>query len=417
MILRVFIEIFGTNEFTARIPSCLFGIITIPSIYIFGRELFSEKEGLVASFIISLSPWYIRWSQEARMYTELTVFTILALFFLYQATNKEKLTSYLLSSIFMTLAFYTHFAAILILGIIVLWLILKKFLDDKRSTINSKHLLAFFGLFFILSIPLVFIAFPQTIVFKSSGREFRWGVGINLYLLYLYGDSIGPTLTLFSVVGAIYLISQRKSAGYLLTAYALVPVVAFATLAFITDVATRYVIFTLPAYALLTAHPLIEIFENVWKGERSKKFQVVLLKNMNLNKFLALGFLFAAVLGLSNLPALYKYYTQEGHPDWKSACAYVDSMRNPEDLIATTGDKVVLLYLGKVDFKLSVELFELSIIDEIKNSHERVWLLLDEQRMEYIDPDLEIRNWLESDCEKMKEVHLIEIYLFTPQNY
>jgi len=416
LILRIVIETLGTTEFTARLPSCLFGIVTIPLVYLFGKQLFGEKEGLVASFIISLSPWYIRWSQEARMYTELTVFTILALYFFYRTIYKKTLTFYVLSVIFTILAFYTHYLAILILVIIAAWLISIKFFEKTKISINYKYLITFFALFFIFTLPLFLTIIPQTLTFKIGSTNSRWGLPIHIYFLMLFEDAIGPTLSLFSMVGVIYLISQRNRAGYLLTAYAAIPVATVSVLTFVTNVVPRYVIFTLPAFALLSSSLIIEIFEEIMKNAKEKKFHVIMLKNLELNKFLALGFVFATVISIINLPTLFEHYTKETHPDWKSACAYVASNMEPEDLIATTGDKAVDYYLGKVDYRLSIEFFEPRDLEEIQNSEEKVWLLIDKGRIPSIDPDYEFRAWLESDCELMAEPYSIKVYLFTPQS-
>jgi 4-amino-4-deoxy-L-arabinose transferase-like glycosyltransferase len=414
LILKIVIETLGTNEFTARLPSCLFGIATIPLVYLLGKQLFSEKEGLVASFIIAVFPWYVRWSQEARMYTELTVFTILALYFLYRTTYKETITSYILSAIFATLAFYTHYLAILILLIAAAWLISKRFLLNTESSTDYKGIIMFFGMFFILIVPLFFTIIPQTLIIKAGGSGLRWGLPIHIYFLMLFKDMFGPTLSLFSLVGTVYLISQKNNAGYLLTIYAAIPVITVSALTFVINVVPRYVIFTLPAFALLSSHLMIEIFERIMKCASEKKFRVIMLKNLELNRFLALGFVFAAVISAVNLTALYDYYTETTHPDWKSACAYVSSMMEPEDLIASTGDKVVYYYLGKIDFRLSIEFFEPSVFEEIKNSEGRVWLLIDKGRITSIDPDYEFRNWLEFNCELMMEPYRIKVYLFTP---
>jgi len=309
-----------------------------------------------------------------------------------------------------------HYLAILILVITVAWLISKRFFENTESSINYKYLIIFFGLFFVLTLPLFFTIIPQTLTFKIGGNGSRWGVPIHIYFLMLFEDAFGPTLSLFSIIGTIYLISQRNSAGYLLTAYAVIPVVTVSVLTFVTNVVPRYVIFTLPAFALLSSRLIIEIFVRIMKSAKEKEFHVIMLKNLELNKFLALGFVFAVVISIVNLPALFEHYTTETHPDWKSACAYVASVMEPEDLIATTGDNAVYYYLGKVDYRLSIEFFEPSVLEEIKNSDERVWLLIDKSRLQTIDPDNEFRNWLESNCELMKEPYHIKVYLFTPQN-
>jgi len=88
----------------------------------------------------------------------------------------------------------------------------------------------------------------------------------------------------------------------------------------------------------------------------------------------------------------------------------------PEDLIASTGDSAVNVYLGQVDFILAIDLFEPTIFDDIQSSEERVWLLIDKGRIQAIDPDYEFRTWLETDCELMQEPFRIKVYLYTPQN-
>ena len=415
VILRIVIETLGTNEFTIRLPSCLFGIATIPLIYFFGKQLFSEKEGLMASFLISVSPWHISWSQEARMYTELTVFILLALYFFYQTTYKETATPYVFSAIFTALAFYTHYSAILILGIIVFWLISKSFFGNDQRRLNYKHLMIFLGMFFILSSILFFITIPQTIAFKIGENRLRWGLPIDEYFKRLVQYDLGLILSVFSVAGALYLILQKSSTGYLLTAYALIPLVTFAVLTLSISVDTRYVVFTLPAYALLAAHLVIESFEKIKKSESKKEFRGLMSKKLDKNKILAFGFLFAIVLSVNNLYTFYfSYYRYKTRADWKSACEYVENRMTPEDLIAATGDKAVYYYLGKIDFNLSVELFEPGVFDEIKNANERVWLLIS-GLLQAIDPDNEFKNWIANHCEIMKRKNQITVYLFTPQ--
>lgn len=413
VILRLFVETLGTNEFTIRLPSCLFGIATIPLMYFFGKQLFSEKEGLLASFLISVSPWHISWSQEARMYTELAVFTLLALYFFYQATYKETVTPYVFSAIFTVLAFYTHYSAILILGIIVFWLISKGFFSNDQRRLNYKHLMIFFDIFFILSSILFFTIIPQTIEFKFGGNTLRWGLPIDEFFKRLVQYDLGLMLSVFSVAGALYLILQKSSTGYLLTVYALIPLVTFAVLTFSVSVDTRYVVFALPAYALLAAHLVIESFEKIRKSESKNKFRGVML-NLDKNKILAFGFLFAIVFSVNNLYTFYfSYYRYLPRADWKSACGYVENRMTTEDLIAATGDKAVYYYLEKIDFNLSVELFEPGTFDEIKNANERVWLLIS-GTLGAIDPDYEFRNWIANHCELMNTKNQIKIYLFTP---
>jgi uncharacterized membrane protein len=69
----------------ARALSALAGALTIPVIYLIGRQLRGPQVGLLAAFILTISPFNIRFAQETRMYTLLTLnagLAILALAYL-----------------------------------------------------------------------------------------------------------------------------------------------------------------------------------------------------------------------------------------------------------------------------------------------------------------------------------------------
>jgi len=408
LILRIFLETLGTSEFVARLPACLFGIATVPLIYVFGEHLFGEKEGIVASFIIALSPWYIRWSQETRMYTQLTVFTILALYFFCLATYKNTITFYVLSAIFMTLAFYTHYSAVFILGIIVFWLNTKRFFERKRSEINSKHLLIFFGVLCISCVPLFFTHIPHAIAIKLGGEDPRWGApSIGYFIFKLFSNEIGPLLSLFSILGAVLIVLKRNNAGILLILYAGIPLLTFSLLISWMNVSLHYLLFTLPAYALLSSYLIVEIVEKIKESDLDKELHVKVIKSVQINTLLSIEVMLVILLGIHNLPYLYYYYSYGEHPDWKAACSFVESQLDPEDVVVSTRIETVEYYLGRVDYKLSEENFV-----EIKNSQRRVWLLIDEWRIDAIDPDHVIRDWLTFNCTLMFQDRLIEVYLF-----
>lgn len=66
-ILWVFTNLLGTAEIIVRMPSVIFGVLTIYLTYLVGKE-FSKKVGLIAALLMSLAPLHIYYSQEARPY-------------------------------------------------------------------------------------------------------------------------------------------------------------------------------------------------------------------------------------------------------------------------------------------------------------------------------------------------------------
>jgi uncharacterized membrane protein len=69
----------GDGEAQARSLSALMGTLTIPVIFLIGRRMAGAGVGLIAAFILALSPFHVRFAQEARMYTLLTLNASLAI--------------------------------------------------------------------------------------------------------------------------------------------------------------------------------------------------------------------------------------------------------------------------------------------------------------------------------------------------
>ncbi len=62
-----------------RLFSALVGIGTIPVVYALGRRLFNRQVGVVAAWLLALSPWHIWYSQETRMYALVCLWGALSL--------------------------------------------------------------------------------------------------------------------------------------------------------------------------------------------------------------------------------------------------------------------------------------------------------------------------------------------------
>ncbi len=65
-----------------RLFSALCSILNVPVIYLLGRRIAGKQLGLLAAFILAVSPFHVWYAQEARMYALLSLLTSLALYFL-----------------------------------------------------------------------------------------------------------------------------------------------------------------------------------------------------------------------------------------------------------------------------------------------------------------------------------------------
>ncbi|HVY55961.1 MAG TPA: glycosyltransferase family 39 protein, partial [Thermodesulfobacteriota bacterium] len=80
-ILHCWVSLFGDSEFSVRFPSAIFGSLSILAIYAIGNLLFGRKTGLIAALILATSVFHVWFSQEARAYTLLTLFTLLSFYY------------------------------------------------------------------------------------------------------------------------------------------------------------------------------------------------------------------------------------------------------------------------------------------------------------------------------------------------
>jgi mannosyltransferase len=107
LVLRYWIGLFGDSEFSVRFPSALAGVLAV-AIYKVGQFLFGRSTGLIASLLLTLSPFHIAYSQEARVYSLMTLLAVLSFYFFLEVlakSNAAARTGYILST---TALLYCH---------------------------------------------------------------------------------------------------------------------------------------------------------------------------------------------------------------------------------------------------------------------------------------------------------------------
>jgi len=81
LLLHFVVKLTGQSEFALRFPSLAFGVLTVPLLYAVGKYLFDDRRvGLLAALFGAISPLYLWYSHEARMYTMLTFLGLLSFY-------------------------------------------------------------------------------------------------------------------------------------------------------------------------------------------------------------------------------------------------------------------------------------------------------------------------------------------------
>jgi len=92
--------LFGESEFVLRFLPALLGVMTIPVIYLIGKEFRDKNVGLLAAALLTFSPFHIFYSQEARAYAPMLFFFSLALLFYIKAYRSNETRSWVIFGIF-----------------------------------------------------------------------------------------------------------------------------------------------------------------------------------------------------------------------------------------------------------------------------------------------------------------------------
>ena len=91
MLVRLATQILGPVEWVMRLPALVAGTLAIGVFYMVGRSFFrDERIGLLAAWLLALLPVHVGYSQAARGYSLLVLFSASAVFALWRAMNGSR---------------------------------------------------------------------------------------------------------------------------------------------------------------------------------------------------------------------------------------------------------------------------------------------------------------------------------------
>ncbi len=114
VIAHLSVSAFGTTPSALRLPAVLFGVAAIPLLYFAGRAVTDRLEAGAAALILTFSYHHIWFSQNARGYTALLFFVMLATVALirwFETGSRSSLVVYALST---ALGAYAHLTMVLV---------------------------------------------------------------------------------------------------------------------------------------------------------------------------------------------------------------------------------------------------------------------------------------------------------------
>ena len=87
------IAVLGETAATVRLPAILFGVASIPLLFLLGRSVATTHEALLSAALLTFSYHHVWFSQNARGYTALLFWTLLCTLLYYRGLEVEALAA------------------------------------------------------------------------------------------------------------------------------------------------------------------------------------------------------------------------------------------------------------------------------------------------------------------------------------
>ena len=98
----------GETAWTVRLPAIIFGVASIPLLFLLGRAVATTHEALLASALLTVSYHHVWFSQNARGYTLLLFLTLLCTLLFYRGLQLRRWPPFLCYAVAAALGAYTH---------------------------------------------------------------------------------------------------------------------------------------------------------------------------------------------------------------------------------------------------------------------------------------------------------------------
>jgi uncharacterized membrane protein len=354
VLLFFVIKYLGDSELALRFPSAVAGVLAIPMMYLLAARLYSYKEGLIAAALTAVAWCSIYYSQEARAYSLLLLFSILTSYLwisMMGAFQRGDSPPYITMGLYLvaaTVCAYLHYFG--------LYLVALQGLAAGVIFIKKPRALLKISVIYI-ALAVLYLPWLPMMLEDLGGGKLSWVEPPEIssfvfYLRFLFNES---PLLLTVVVGLyLYLLIQSLEAkgesvreidplspGLLLPLWLVIPFLG----AYIKSVVStpvlvfRYLIISLPPAYILLSRAITRL---PFKAKTQMAVALILVG-----------------LFLGDLVLVQHYYSLPHKQQWREAVAYIVE-RNPlyeNSLIIRCGSRKEFLnyYFSRMDSPRGVE--------------------------------------------------------------
>lgn len=399
--MHFWIKLFGDSEVSIRSFSAIFGVLCIYLIYKIASKIFDKTTGIISSFLFSLSPFYIYFGQEARMYPMVTFFVLLSILSLLKGIENRK--NLILLTVSNILALYTHIFSAFVVLAQNLYILLTSF---KNKKLLKKWIICQF-------IILIFISPWLYVIIQNKTPEVYQGARkVSLSsLAYIFLElNLGAGRAVFNnkVLVALFFVIlfilgilppwEKRKEFLFLFLYIFLPI--FLLLIFSIKksfFSARYISIFIPGYFIILGRGI----------KRLKHYSIILLFFLGIISIyiLSLGYYYT---NLSNL-----------NRPWREAVSYLHQNIDKDEKVFIFAPYMWRPFeyynRGKVKYE-TITLYKMDVFYNNLNKGEKFWLILANYDVE--DPEGKLLKFVNDKFILIDEVsyfRLIIKYLKVPE--
>ena len=250
------------DRFTVRIPAVIFGTLSIPVVYLNGKKLRNETLGLLTAASVAIMFPFFLYSQDGRAYTLVMLMFLCFIYFYINIVEGDKSNkTIILAGLFAALALWSHYYAIVPIGIAVILLILngRKLPAFEISVITG-----------ILISPMLFLMDIHNLLSRAApgifGNSYALGTTpVSLTVSPLQMISYLPFelwcwTCIIIIPLAMYSLWKYKSKIFGYFAWISVgSMIGVVILSYFTNTMPRYALLVSPLFIIMALYPVAEI--------------------------------------------------------------------------------------------------------------------------------------------------------------
>lgn len=252
VIVGEFFKLFGVNEYVSRLPSAIFGVLTVLLIFILADTLFNRRTALLASFFTATNNYLIHFNRQDHLEATLIFFLVLTtLMFVKWHTTKKSYYFYtfLLSALVMMMI---KVAILAPFGILIIYYLYSEkeyenFINMMKKPLSIIIILltlayTFYYIYWIVGID----NYINTLTY-ATGRQSKQVSTFYIDVIKLF---MGYTIPFLAIIGIMSAAQSRHKEDIFISIWAISVVIFFT---YYPLQGYSYILPAVPAVAMLCA--------------------------------------------------------------------------------------------------------------------------------------------------------------------